>query len=477
MSDWQGPRITEVQSPSVRIVAESLSQSLNMRMHATELEKTHIERYQSYVHQPGEPVDLGRILCNPRLVASIGREKTFLPCFDLQLVKGLLPFSPPLFVSVCPRCLSTSEDVQAFDLLTAEEMIIPILEAPYPDFAPRVVEAVFGRDHISYWQFESLRFAKLNGLQTVCQDCVDKAQRRIVARIPRRRARKSRRWTRLDAEIMFENLWPYVAPDEELLRYVAASIRKNMPFDWLRIVELSFQIRNMRSAQALSGSVVLDSCAGSSEWFDKHDKNALGDAPVAFHELVADRLGLRVPREVPLEAYIEIVKAFGPRIRALVASILETASTQGTADMSALHRTLTDINHEIARVTQLRRYMVVEMLAGLVRRHPRALVAALAATVTSAAPGWVKASAIPIAAVMDRLRRTPKVSNEKSALRYRLTADIAPYLEKVATSYLRTNETTMQVISARSYLNRVGRGAATTDSSSPSSVKRLWHCH
>jgi len=259
---------------------------------------------------------------------------------------------------------------------------------------------------------------------------------------------------------------------------VRKSIHKDGDFDWLRTTELSFAIRDIRSAQALNASLVLRDCGGAEASRDPCvvEFEDGQQTPIELRELVANGIGLRVPADVALEPYIEIVKAFRPRVRSLIEDVVDTSRTaEGSVETRALQTSIADMNHEVERVKRLRRYMVAEVLAALVRRNPRLIVSALTACATRAGT-LLSGIGLPIASAIDRFKsKKGNSSKAGQALRNKIAADLEPYLNKLAATYLRTNEKTMQVISARRHFHKSrlpASGAVIGET-----ALNWWHCH
>jgi hypothetical protein len=333
------------------------------------------------------------------------------------------------------------------------------LRLPYRNFDKAVVERLIGIDHISFWQFVIFRFASLSapGMQNLCQPCVERTQRDILARIPHRRGIRSRLVTRVEAEMIFDNLYPYVAPDEELLDVVSEAAGKRSFHDMMSLAQLSISVHKLRTAQALSASLVVDAHdleQPPDRTFNKTDLEK--QTELKLNEFVRQGIAIKIPDNIPLEAYIELVREFRPAIRKVCAQLVEsTRDRSGDVDLVDLVSRISDFNHELERVGRKRRYLVLEAIVGVLRRNRRLMKAILTTM------GLGAMSGVADLTVRDGQGKGARGTNveSESGLKQRLLADVRPYVSKIAGMYLRTDAAAMHMLLVQRRIDRVSRAS------------------
>ena len=101
-------------------------------------------------------VDLSKLFNCGRVIETIDQDKIFVSSFDIDTLLSIIPFSPIVYVQICPRCVN-STDLNVFAKLAKFGLIVPILIAPYRMYEDCVVEQVIKYDHISVYEFDLYR--------------------------------------------------------------------------------------------------------------------------------------------------------------------------------------------------------------------------------------------------------------------------------------------------------------------------------
>src|SRR5712692_7559814 len=119
--------------------------------------------------------NIGELFVSSRVVETLQRDKILLNGFRTEKVLALMPFSPDLYVTICPRCLQPN-DFSSFQKIVASGLIIPILLSEYRHYPAPVAEFIVGRDHISAHEYRAYRFAMLTTAvhRGLCHHCAGK---------------------------------------------------------------------------------------------------------------------------------------------------------------------------------------------------------------------------------------------------------------------------------------------------------------
>jgi hypothetical protein len=390
------------------------------------------------------------IFVSERVVASLSLDKALLPAFRTPYVLSLLPFVPNLYVLTCPRCVS-HDSIGAFRQLTEAGLIVPILSAPYSKYPAAVIDAVSGLDHMSVYEFDFYRLIALSpdSRAPVCAHCVGESRSALIASAADvkdngPRARKVRE--------IFINLYPYSGTEEYVLDALEKVVSNDSGRQLNQLVTLSDAIRSTRTARALRAAQVIrdrDVDGIPLDW-----DLQVGDArttALRMGSIVASGLKLRIPVDIPLSAYIELVRDYRPEIISLSKALVENATVDTEPSLSSLMTAITTINREIERIKNLRRYMVIEALAGFAQSNPAMTASLLIAGTLGVAGHLFGCAAVPAGALADIARRAGKLKGNDAAKRLtrKLHRDLQPYLDRLLARFVGTTPIAMQVMSIR----------------------------
>jgi len=442
------------------------------------LDRMSLRRYEAFDFRQrgdGGRIDPTRIFSNPRILKSLSDESIFLPRFNVpQTLTVALLSRRRQFVQICPACMSSEENISALEHLTAAEIVLPILTAPVDDFPRPAIELLERIDHIGFWDFELYRFASLSadGMQAVCQSCAERQQREILSSLPIKRTLRSRLVTRLDAEIAFDNLFPFVTPDHQLLDLFTDVSRDRGGDSWRRLVSLSFAVKEVRTAEALNAVLVFDdeSPAVVRELPDGYDKLQWEREKMVVEGQVLRNLRVQIPDSLPPEAAVELIPLMRPLVAPVVSDVFKTAGgPSGAIDMSKLQQAVTDINYELARLVRTKRYMVWEALPTVVRRHAPVIAKA---GLLGLAFGSALGTAAALIGTLAPKRRKPAL--ESNALARTIQSRVRRYIDEVAAKPLGTTQTAMHVLSTRRLIS--GRRSDRSRAHHSRSITQ-WHPH
>ena len=176
------------------------------------------------------------------------------------------------------------------------------------------------------------------------------------------------------------NLFPFLSPDFELLE-MAESVCKGNDLEGLdQLNDLAYGIHSLRSAQAFRSPLTLDAAkleqlpAGLSKEIDK-----VLQLSIDVRELASKGLALNIPSEMPIEAYVELVRDYQPSITMWVDSVIGSTGNDA-GQLGELAKKIGAINNEIDRVKGLKRYVALEASIGFFRNNRALVTTALAAS-------------------------------------------------------------------------------------------------
>ena len=195
----------------------------------------------------------------------------------------------------------------------------------------------------------------------------------------RRGARKFRR--HLDR--LIHNIRPFLNPDYELLKDFHDVSSKYDIEGANQLVDMSEAINSFRTAQAFNATLLIN----------EHDFSRIPDGvtdesdrarifSLKLSSLVSEGLGLKIPTDIDIDQYIEILQDFRPKLMSINKSIIESAKVDGDLFLPKLLNTIAKFNAEIERVKGLKRYMLYEAGVELVLNNKALVTSAFVAS------GW-----------------------------------------------------------------------------------------
>jgi hypothetical protein len=119
--------------------------------------------------------------------------------------------------------------------------------------------------------------------------------------------------------------------------------------------------------------------------------------------------------------------------------------------LAALMSSINSINRDIERIKNLRRFMIIEALAGFTDNNPALVASALIAGALGLAGYVFGCAAVPAGAAVDFVKRSGKLkgSSATKRLKRKLHSDVQPSLDKLIARYVGTTPITMHVLSIR----------------------------
>jgi hypothetical protein len=434
------------------------------------LDKLHRERVADVAKRArdNDGVTIRDIFISERVLETLAHDKLILSSFRIPQLLTLLPFIPNVYVLTCPSCID-NQNLDTFRQLTRAGFIIPIFTGPYAEYPAVVTEAVVGLDHMNCYEYDYYRYSMLAAQATehICRTCQDQRRKKIV-KVANQISRSG--ITRRDINLIFFNLTPAFGAAEELVDALERVVRDGKPEDLRQLKDISYAVFYARTAVAFKGAQLLsDSISDIPAEIDLR----LGTArELAVHmtEMMADGLKLKVPNNIAMEPYIELLQNYRPRFIDLSKRLLEDASNGTEISIGALTSAIGAINRDIERITRERRYMVLEALVGYAKRNPALAVGGMIAATLGVSDHLIGCgTATLVGAASEGAKRVLRIKGSEASKKLirKVRSDLQPILDRVFAQYLGTSATVMHVHTLRKEIQdasiRKKTGAATID--------------
>lgn len=381
------------------------------------------------------------------------KEKVLLHSFNLNTILSYLPYSDKIYVSICPSCIRP-EDTENYKTLVSTNSIVPVLGTAYTNYSDEIVDFTSTRNHISVQEYTLIRniFAGRDVGSRLCRHCLDIKTKSIKSIISRR---ESMSIPKKGLPTILQNLNPYVEPDFQLLDDYYDALKRRDEQASREIVELSWTVRNMRSAQVFRSPLILngDHHLGLPNGYNEA-LDAASNSAAAMHKRLADGLGLQLPSGISLEAYIEISSDFRPRIRNLMGKISTT--TDLTLESAMLNREIMRLNDEVGRVQHSGRFVALSACVDFYKKNQTLVNATLVAGALGLANGIAGCAAGAATAVAGVAKQKGLVVGGPAIERMerKISNVIRPHLDNLVAKYLGASEMAVSVVALKQDLSR-----------------------
>lgn len=416
-------------------------------MLSTDLDKFQERRIRSLMRVRDDlKVRTEDIFVSRRVLETLDEQKAWAFGFSRTEILPLLPFVPNLYVQVCHQCVR-SEDLELFSGLARTGLIVPVLTSRYEAYSGPIMELLNGIDHVSTYEYGAFRrvaMSKISGMQGLCGHCVMEERKALTEGLTAPYERKVR--------AVCQNLTPFLRPDYQLLDDLERAVFEKNQKHIAQLFDLSKAISASRTAQAFRASLVMKGedllalpVAGSLEIAGARE------AAISLDQLVGEGLGLRIPIDIPVATYIELVQDFRPRIQAITKCVTDNATSEDDLSMKRLLSSIGDINREIERIRGLRRNLVLEAIVSLAKRNPAVTASVLIAGAVGLGGSVLGCVGVPLAAAVDLAKRAGRLRGSEPANRLgrKIRRDLQPSMDKLIAHYLGSNSLATQVMSVR----------------------------
>lgn len=426
-------------------------------MKNTDLDKLHDKRLDALVKRwhEGDDVDINDIFVSELVINSLDNEKTLIESFDLPNILALLPFTEIIYVEICPYCI-TKSNFEAFKSLTISGLIIPVLNGPYHAYPDPVIDVLKGHNHVSWHEYLLFKSTILPHLADggLCRHCVDKREDELKALV---KGKRKAPIYRENLDRLMYNISPFVPPDFELLDEIEVAF-KTLDIDRvIQLRDMSEAINSFRNAQAFNAVLsfnekdISNIPPGITDESDDARRVAL-----ELNGMVSDGLGLKIPTDINIDQYIELLKDFRPDILQITNTIMDSSNIEGDLSVKQLLGTISSINTEIERIKGLKRYMLYEAGVEFVGNNKTFVASAFIASAMGLAGSLTGCIGVAAAgAAVNQAKRKGKLKTGKSIgkLGTKIHRDLQPNIDHLIAKYIGTEVPAMRVLSIRKALD------------------------
>ncbi|MBR0778217.1 hypothetical protein JQ625_25580 [Bradyrhizobium diazoefficiens] len=416
-----------------------------------DLDAVQAERVNAVMKSWGEDdhlLDPAKLFLCERVVQTIEGNKVLLDSYNLDRILATIPFANTTYVTLCPACVKRI-DISSFRKIVASGLVIPILIADYRHYPDRIVEFLLPANHVSSHEYHAYRFARIRETANrgLCAHCADERVDQIIASVKGKKGAKEFRET---VAQLRNNIFPFVYPDYTLLDQAATACSNRDMAELDRLDRLGWSIYNIRSSQALNAPVTIDlqSLSAIPSGIATEADDALRSLS-ELQNMASHGLGLRLPQNVPLDRYLELVKDFQPTI----AAAMEYSGASDGIRPVDLSKRIGNLNSEIERIRGLKRYVMLEASVTFVRQNKNLVFTSILAGTLGLAGGLLGcAGGVAAGAALKVAKQKGiKLPENKPAdeLRKMIVRDVRPYLSKLIAAYVGSNPTAVNVLSLR----------------------------
>ena len=238
------------------------------------------------------------------------------------------------------------------------------------------------KDHISTYEaacFLDAQLWNLSGGHRICDHCYDERTKKIIDRAKSLEEPRVLRAIKLLVNRTAKNLSPPIFPDYEILDAMEEAISERDGARIIQLSDVSEVIKQIRDAQIWNSALPVS--ASDLEGVPAHLSSEMDEGrlvSIGLHRFIAEGLALKIPLDIPLPQYAEIIREFQPRISAVVSRVVDKAGKKGSG-FEAMSREILRLNTEIDRIKNLKRYLVVEAMAEPIRKNKALVTATLVA--------------------------------------------------------------------------------------------------
>jgi hypothetical protein len=326
------------------------------------------------------------------------------------------------------------------------------LLAPYDRYPDSAQELLARTDHVSYYELTAYRWLKIASHtdSMLCEHCVKKRREAIIGTL---RGDRTAKPYRQDVGRVFANLSPYANPDFELLDAVRQACEERAIQRLDQLTALSDAIWQLRSAQSFNAAVVLDGSDVDDNLVQRVSTVATLSSRLDARKFASDALGLRIPSEMPLEPYLELVKDYRPAIAQALNGVVERAEKpDGSVSIGDMARIISQINGEIDRVKGLKRHVFLEASVDVYRKNATMINTALIASalgLSGSLLGCAGAAAAGCAVKVAKKKSWAPHSKPLSRFTGLLKRDLQPHVNKLIAAYVGVDVPAVNVLSLR----------------------------
>lgn len=400
-----------------------------------------------------EGLSLPNLFTSEKVVDALNGEVNYMRSYSPDALMAMLPFANNIFVGICPYCVK-KDGFSNFKKFVQKGAVIPVLSSGYRFYPDEVVEFVSAHDHMSVWAFGLYKQAALfaDSGRGVCAHCVEENTERALTCVKGRPD-----YSKYEGHVnqIRANLWPYVRPDFELFEATFEACKAANLNELKQLQKVSYGIEAVRTAQAFDAPLLLrsdDFHLLPNGILRKDDEASRIQAEMKQYAL--DGLGLRIPTDIDVEEYIELVSDYRPSISKVISGVTtaDNCLASGFVSMTDVQKEVIRINSEIERIKGLRRSVVLNACVGFYKDHPQLVTATLvmsALGLTGHLLGCAVAGGAQVARGVARKLGGKQESEESARLKAVAKRDLLPLVDRLIAAYVGSDARAVSVLSLR----------------------------
>jgi hypothetical protein len=347
------------------------------------LDKEHKSRIAELrkLSQDTGKIDTEDIFVNKIVANSVKSSKVILGSYDAQKIICAYPFSPIIYVFVCPRCncLTNQKDFMTF---LERRAIIPVLLQPYSNYPSEFISRIIPFTHMSWFEYEFFRTSALRhqAERALCLHCAEIGHSKISSAI------KSKNLNPIFhelADMFYSNLHPFIEPDLELIDCYIDAVEKNDIQLMSQIEDLSNELNHIRTIQAFNARSSI-----SREILPKLLKEAENvpnifphDVSIDINDSISKELHLSCPEDISVSKYLDTIEPYRAELSGIVESLLAESTADGKVSLAKLSSRLAELNDQLFTLPRKKRFLFYRASSAFLRTNKTLLASSLLAGV------------------------------------------------------------------------------------------------
>ena len=284
----------------------------------------------------------------------------------------------------------------------------------------------------------------------LCEHCVDKRENELKAIV---KGKRNAPLYRQHLNEILNNLVPFVNPDFELLDDIGTAFNNLDIERSSQLRDMSVAIHSLRNSQAFNASISINEEDFSNVPLGTtNDNDKARNLGLELKGLVSDGLGLKIPTDIKIEQYVELINDFRPQIVDVTNEVLDSSVVGEVLSVKKLQGTISSINMEIERIKGLKRYMLYEAGVEFVGKNKTLVASTLVASALGIAGSFAGCFGVAATgAVANRAKKKGKLKTGKfiKRLSTKIHRDLQPDMDKLVSRYVGTEIPAMRVLSIR----------------------------
>jgi hypothetical protein len=400
-------------------------------------------------YRDGAEIEVDDIFLSEHVLNVLDDQKMFFQSFRTNRLLSPIPFSPTVFVKICPACID-DKNFQTFAGLVKGSLIIPVMGSALRHYPHEVAEVVKTRPHVLTYEYQLFRRISIDLLadEGLCTHCVKKRQDEIEKSISGSDANRFKR----HLSVVLGNIFPYVAPDFEILDAMATAVKDKSLEKAAQVSSLSYVLHAIRDAQVFQAPILLsDVELERAQGHDIAPLQRLRSVGFELRELISDGLALRIPADLPIEKYVGLVKEVRPDILKVTSRLLEEAHNRAQNEVSVrtVFNAIAHVNREVDRIQTSTRHLLLSAVVSSVQNNKEVLTGMLLAGALGLTSGAIACVAGGLAGAGTKaLKKRGIIKGSVALERFgsALHRDLQPAIHRLVASYVGSTTVPIQVM-------------------------------